>query len=134
MSGGRVHWVWVVVASAASFATGAIGTGALMVITEGRRAEEKAPAQHAPASTPAPPPVAKAEARPKVTYQHFQTIRDGMRRAEVEKLMGWPGAVVESFDGGLHENVEWRNPDRSGLRVSFSQGVSRSKAQIGLEP
>ena len=69
--------------------------------------------------------------RPDVTNANFDRIQIGMKRAEVEEILGKKPNMffeVHAANGSLVAKTDvWRNPDGSETHVEFSDNLVRKK-------
>lgn len=67
----------------------------------------------------------------KVVYMaHYNRIYQGMKKSDVESVVGSKGQQLESGSG--YEIICWKNPDGSNMIVQFEYDRVVTKAQCGL--
>jgi hypothetical protein len=93
----------------------------------------------APAPTQEPTPEPAKPEKPIVTKAKFDKIKNGMKREEVEKIIGGPGEVLsESGSEGdqFHAVIimyEGEGGFGANANFTFMNGKLENKAQIGLK-
>lgn len=85
-------------------------------------------------STPSSTPRSDAPTTGTVTRAKFDQIDTGMKRADVEKIMGSKGEVYYSSTGGgvKYESVKWADAKYNTILVSYQNDKVTSKSQVGL--
>lgn len=95
-------------------------------------------------STPentAPPPPPRAPTPPArtgeydITKEKYDRIKNGMKRTEVEQIIGGKGTEYYNGKGGgvSFVSVKWSGDNYSTILVSFRDEKVTSKSQVGLK-
>jgi hypothetical protein len=79
----------------------------------------------------------KAPVRPRdltgfITLRHAKQLSDGMKYADVVKMLGREGTLNRGLTGGGTAVYDWTNPDGSFLRVWFTRNRLIAKAPVRL--
>jgi hypothetical protein len=89
--------------------------------------EQRAQELAAAAPPPAPPPPGYGEAQPRPQYEALRTVKRGMTRADVQRLVGDPLWIDEVNGGGATWYYGY------GRSISFDQR-GRAQALVGFPP
>jgi hypothetical protein len=69
-----------------------------------------------------------------LSMKDYNRLKEGMTKAEVEKVLGAGQVAGTSSGGGLQmEILTWTNPDFSSISVTLMNGRVNSISQFGLK-
>ena len=83
-----------------------------------------------PEETPTP-----SQIEADLTMNKYNQLKIGMKRNEVERLLGGPGTEIStSRGGGITFGVyKWEGPDYTSIILSFRDDRIMTKTQVGLK-
>jgi Domain of Unknown Function with PDB structure (DUF3862) len=70
-----------------------------------------------------------------ISKEKYEQIKNGMTKAEVEKILGGPGDEMSSSSSGGYSFAmyQWKGENFSAITVMFSNGKVSTKSQYGLK-
>ncbi|NOT47714.1 MAG: hypothetical protein HOP17_08180 [Acidobacteria bacterium] len=91
-----------------------------------------------PAPSNAPPPAAptpRGGQTSALTMAQYNQLKIGMKRSEVERILGGPGEEISSTSGGgVNFSVnKWSGESYTSVIISFRDDKIMSKSQVGLK-
>ena len=93
------------------------------------------PTTSSPTETNASPSSTSNSSSAAISKEKYEQIKNGMTKAEVEKILGGPGEEMSSSSSGGYSFAmyQWKGESFSAITVMFSNGKVSTKSQYGLK-